>query len=132
MFNKVLIANRGAIATRIIRTLNNMGIGSVAVYAESDAKSLHVKRADEAFSLGEGGASDTYLDMEKILRIAKQSGVQAIHPGYGFLSENASFVRRCEEEGVAFIGPTAEQMIEFGLKHRARELAEKAKVPLSP
>ena len=132
MFNKVLIANRGAIATRIIRTLNNMGIGSVAVYAESDAKSLHVKRADEAFSLGEGGASDTYLDMEKILRIAKQSGVQAIHPGYGFLSENASFVRRCEEEGIAFIGPTAEQMIEFGLKHRARELAEKAKVPLSP
>ncbi|QUX91564.1 urea carboxylase [Marinomonas sp. A3A] len=132
MFNKVLIANRGAIATRIIRTLNTMKIGSVAVYAESDAKSLHVKRADEAFSLGEGGASDTYLDMEKILRIAKQSGAQAIHPGYGFLSENATFVRRCEEEGIAFIGPTAEQMVEFGLKHRARELAQKANVPLSP
>jgi urea carboxylase len=132
MFNKVLIANRGAIATRIIRTLNKMQIGSVAVYAESDAKSLHVKRADEAFSLGEGGASDTYLDMEKILRIAKQSGAQAIHPGYGFLSENASFVRRCEEEGIAFIGPTAEQMMAFGLKHSARELAQKANVPLSP
>lgn len=132
MFNKVLIANRGAIATRIIRTLNTMQIGSVAVYAESDAKSLHVKRADEAFSLGEGGASDTYLDMEKILRIAKQSGAQAIHPGYGFLSENATFVRRCEEEGIAFIGPTAEQMVEFGLKHRARELAQKANMPLSP
>ncbi|WP_111639466.1 urea carboxylase [Marinomonas shanghaiensis] len=132
MFNKVLIANRGAIATRIICTLNKMQIGSVAVFAESDAKSLHVKRADEAFSLGEGGASDTYLDMEKILRIAKQSGAQAIHPGYGFLSENATFVRRCEEEGIAFIGPTAEQMVEFGLKHRARELAKKASVPLSP
>ena len=132
MFNKVLIANRGAIATRIIRTLNNMHISSVAVYAESDAKSLHVKRADEAFSLGEGNASDTYLDMEKILRVAKQSGAQAIHPGYGFLSENATFVRRCEEEGIAFIGPTAEQMVEFGLKHRARELAQKANVPLSP
>jgi len=132
MFNKVLIANRGAIATRIIRTLNTMQIGSVAVYAESDAKSLHVKRADEAYSLGEGSASDTYLDMDKILNIAKQSGAQAIHPGYGFLSENAAFVRRCEEEGIAFIGPTAEQMIEFGLKHRARELAEKANVPLSP
>ncbi|SBS35001.1 Acetyl-/propionyl-coenzyme A carboxylase alpha chain [Marinomonas spartinae] len=132
MFNKVLIANRGAIATRIIRTLNTMQIGSVAVYSESDAKSLHVKRADEAYSLGEGSASDTYLDMDKILNIAKQSGAQAIHPGYGFLSENAAFVRRCEEEGIAFIGPTAEQMIEFGLKHRARELAEKANVPLSP
>ncbi|WP_428240785.1 urea carboxylase [Gynuella sp.] len=132
MFNKVLIANRGAIATRIIRTLTKMQIGSVAVYAESDAKSLHVKRADEAFSLGEGSASETYLDMEKILHIAKQSGANAIHPGYGFLSENATFVRRCEEEGIAFIGPTADQMLEFGLKHRARELAEQANVPLSP
>ena len=132
MFNKVLIANRGAIATRIIRTLNKMNIASVAVYAESDAKSLHVKRADEAFSLGEGNATETYLDMDKILNIAKQCGAQAIHPGYGFLSENATFVRRCEEEGIAFIGPTAEQMMEFGLKHRARELAEKANVPLSP
>ncbi|MCV2403420.1 urea carboxylase [Marinomonas sp. C2222] len=131
-FQKVLIANRGAIATRIIRTLKKMHIGSVAVYAESDAKSLHVKQADEAFPLGEGSASETYLDMEKILKIAKQSGANAIHPGYGFLSENATFVRRCEEEGIAFIGPTAEQMLEFGLKHRARELAEQAKVPLLP
>ncbi|MBJ7537633.1 urea carboxylase [Marinomonas transparens] len=130
MFNKVLIANRGAIATRIIRTLNKMQVGSVAVYAESDAKSLHVKRADEAFSLGEGSASETYLDMDKIFAIAKQAGADAIHPGYGFLSENSTFVRRCEEAGIAFIGPTAEQMIEFGLKHRARELAQNAKVPL--
>ncbi|WOD08380.1 biotin carboxylase N-terminal domain-containing protein [Marinomonas sp. GJ51-6] len=129
-FNKVLIANRGAIATRILRTLKKMNIASVVIYAESDANSLHVKQADEAFSLGEGGASDTYLDMEKILTIAKQTGANAIHPGYGFLSENATFVRRCEEEGIAFICPTAEQMLEFGLKHRARELAEKAQVPL--
>ncbi|MEP3351604.1 MAG: biotin carboxylase N-terminal domain-containing protein, partial [Marinomonas sp.] len=129
-FNKVLITNRGAIATRILRTLKKMNIASVVIYAESDANSLHVKQADEAFSLGEGGASDTYLDMEKILTIAKQTGANAIHPGYGFLSENATFVRRCEEEGIAFIGPTAEQMLEFGLKHRARELAEKAQVPL--
>lgn len=131
-FRKVLIANRGAIATRIIRTLKKMNIASVVIYAESDAKSLHVKYADEAFPLGEGGASDTYLDMEKILAIAKQSGAEAIHPGYGFLSENAIFVRRCEEEGIAFIGPTDEQMLAFGLKHRARELAEKANVPLLP
>lgn len=130
MFQKVLIANRGAIATRIIRTLNTMGVGSVSVYAESDAKSLHVKLADESFSLGEGSASDTYLNIEKLFAIAKDVGADAIHPGYGFLSENANFVQRCEEEGIAFIGPTAQQMIDFGLKHRARELAEKAQVPL--
>ena len=130
MFQKVLIANRGAIATRIIRTLNIMGIGSVVVYAESDANSLHVKHADEAFSLGEGSASETYLDMDKLFAIAKKTGAEAIHPGYGFLSENATFVRRCEEEGIVFIGPTIDQIVEFGLKHRARVLAEKAKVPL--
>lgn len=132
MFSKVLIANRGAIATRIIRTLNKLSIGSVAVYAESDADSLHVRNADEAYSLGEGPAAETYLDANKIIDIAKEVGAQAIHPGYGFLSENADFVRRCEQEGIAFIGPTPEQMEVFGLKHKARELAEKAGVPLSP
>ena len=126
MFNKVLIANRGAIATRIIRTLRHMGIGSVAVYAECDAESLHVRLADEAFCLGDGAAADTYLKVDKLLAIAAESGAQAIHPGYGFLSENADFVRRCEAAGIAFIGPTPEQMVEFGLKHRARELAEQA------
>ncbi|MDZ7924441.1 MAG: urea carboxylase [Marinagarivorans sp.] len=132
MQTTVLIANRGAIATRIIRTLKAMNITAVAVYAESDADSLHVKNADIAISLGEGAAADTYLNVDKILAIAKQTGAQAIHPGYGFLSENANFVRRCEAEGIAFVGPTAEQMLAFGLKHRARDLAEKANVPLLP
>lgn len=132
MFTKVLIANRGAIATRIIRTLKKMGIQSVAVYAEADARSLHVRHADEAYSLGEGGAADTYLDSQKILAIAKRCGAGAIHPGYGFLSENADFVRACEASGLAFIGPTVEQMQAFGLKHRAREIAEQVGVPLPP
>lgn len=132
MFNTILIANRGAIATRIIRTLKCMNIQSVAIYAESDAKSLHVKSADKAYSLGHGNARETYLDVDKIISIAKASGAQAIHPGYGFLSENADFVRRCDAEGIVFIGPTDEQMLSFGLKHRARLLAEQAKVPLLP
>ncbi|MDO3386728.1 urea carboxylase [Gilvimarinus sp. SDUM040013] len=132
MFNKVLIANRGAIATRIIRTLRRMGVQSVAVYAEADAGSLHVRQADEAYSLGEGAAADTYLDQTKILNIARQTGAQAIHPGYGFLSENASFVDRCEAAGIAFVGPTPEQMNIFGLKHTARDIAEQNKVPLVP
>ncbi|MEZ5593908.1 MAG: urea carboxylase [Gammaproteobacteria bacterium] len=132
MFDKVLIANRGAIATRIIRSLQRLGIGSVAVYAECDADSLHVRHADEAFSLGAGGAAETYLDSDKLLQIAAQCGAAAIHPGYGFLSENADFVRRCEAAGLVFIGPTAEQMETFGLKHQARELALQAGVPLLP
>lgn len=131
-FSKVLIANRGAIAVRIIRTLKKLNIQSVAVYAQSDADSLHVRDADEAYCLGDGAAKETYLDIEKILDIAEQSGAQAIHPGYGFLSENPEFVQRCEQQGIAFIGPTAEQMLAFGLKHKARELAIAANVPLSP
>ncbi|MFO1388898.1 urea carboxylase [Cellvibrio sp.] len=132
MFTKVLIANRGAIATRIIRTLKKLNIKSVAVYAESDADSLHVRLADESFSLGEGAAAQTYLDRKKIIAIAQQTGAQAIHPGYGFLSENSGFVAECEAAGLIFIGPTAEQMITFGLKHKARELAQAAQVPLCP
>ncbi|MGB1222128.1 MAG: biotin carboxylase N-terminal domain-containing protein, partial [Alcanivoracaceae bacterium] len=132
MFEKVLIANRGAIAVRIIRTLRHMGIRSVAVYAHSDADSLHVRLADESWCLGDGGAAQTYLDIDRILTIARESGAGAIHPGYGFLSENAGFVTRCEDAGIAFIGPTAEQMRSFGLKHRARELAVASNVPLSP
>jgi urea carboxylase len=132
MFSKVMIANRGAIATRIIRTLQQLNIPSLAVYAESDADSLHVRNADQAFSLGDGVAAETYLDMDKIIAIAKANGVDAIHPGYGFLSENAAFVRRCEAEGIAFIGPTPEQMELFGLKHKARALAQQADVPLTP
>ncbi len=130
MFNKVLIANRGAIAVRIIRTLKRLNIASVAVYAEVDAESLHVVLADEAVPLGNGGAATTYLDAQKIIEIAKATGAEAIHPGYGFLSENAEFVERCNDEGLKFIGPTAHQIREFGLKHRARELAHAAGVPM--
>lgn len=132
MFDTVLIANRGAIATRILRTLRAMGIRSVAVYHEADAESLHVRHADHAICLGGGSAADTYLNIDKILAAARESGAAAIHPGYGFLSENTAFVARCEAAGLAFIGPTSEQIELFGLKHRAREVAESAGVPLVP
>nr|WP_321240520.1 urea carboxylase [uncultured Tolumonas sp.] len=132
MFSKVLIANRGAIACRIIRTLKAMGVTAVAVYSEADADSRHVLDADEAWSLGEGAAAQTYLDQNKLIAIAKQTGAQAIHPGYGFLSENPDFARLCVDEGLVFLGPTPEQMVVFGLKHKARALAEAAHVPLLP
>lgn len=132
MFNKVLIANRGAIATRVIRTLKKLGITSVAVYSEADAQSLHVTQADEAYSLGQGAATDTYLNQNKVIAIAKQAGAQAIHPGYGFLSENPDFVELCEQNGLVFLGPTPEQMNVFGLKHSARDIAQKSGVPLLP
>ncbi|PZD97151.1 urea carboxylase [Paenibacillus sambharensis] len=132
MFTKVLIANRGAIAVRIERTLRQMGIASVAVYTKADQDSLHVDLADEAVLIGEGPAKESYLNEELILRIARERGVEAIHPGYGFLSENADFARACQASGIAFIGPTPEQMEAFGLKHSARELALRAQVPLLP
>jgi len=132
MFTKVLIANRGAIATRIIRTLKQMGCQAVSVYNEADVDSLHVQHADESYSLGEGRAADTYLNQDKIFEIIKKSGVQAVHPGYGFLSENPAFVKRCEENNIAFIGPTTGPMESFGLKHTARDLAEQNQIPLLP
>lgn len=132
MFNKVLIANRGVIACRVIRTLKKLGIASVAVYSEADQDSLHVTLADEAFCIGAAPAQQSYLNIEKILEIAKQTGAEAIHPGYGFLSENAEFCDLCENQGIAFIGPTSSQMLDFGLKHTARELAIKSQVPLLP
>ena len=132
MFNTVMIANRGAIATRIIRTLKKLGISSLAVYHQADKDSLHVQQADMAVCLGEGSVSDTYLNIEKILSIAKQYNADAIHPGYGFLSENTQFVSQCEANDITFIGPTTEQMDLFGLKHQAREAAESAGVPLVP
>lgn len=132
MFSKVLIANRGAIATRIERTLKKMGIQSVAVYSKADMDSLHVENADEAVLLGEGNAKETYLDVDKIIDAAIKTGAQAVHPGYGFLSENTDFAKRCEKNGIKFIGPTTEQIEVFGLKHKARELAKNADVPLLP
>ncbi len=132
MFNKVLIANRGAIAVRIERTLRKMGIASVAVFTKADQDSLHVDLADEAILIGEGAAKDSYLNADLILETAMNTGADAIHPGYGFLSENADFARACQEKGIKFIGPTPEQMEWFGLKHSAREIAVKADVPLLP
>lgn len=132
MFKKVLIANRGAIAVRIERTLKAMGITSVAVYTKADQDSLHVENADEKVYLGEGTAKETYLNIKKILQAALDTKAEAIHPGYGFLSENAEFARECEKCGIKFIGPTAEQITLFGLKHSAREIAFRAKVPLLP
>ncbi|PKM24736.1 MAG: urea carboxylase [Gammaproteobacteria bacterium HGW-Gammaproteobacteria-13] len=130
MFTKLLIANRGAIACRILRTLRALDVQGVAVYSEADAASLHIQQADEAHSLGEGPAANTYLVVEKILAVAKQSGATAIHPGYGFLSENAAFAEACEAAGIAFVGPTPEQLRVFGLKHTARALAKQHGVPM--
>lgn len=130
MFDKVLIANRGAIAVRIERTLKKMGIASVGVYSEADKDSLHVINADETVYLGDGSAKETYLDVKKILDAALKTGAKAVHPGYGFLSENTEFASECEKNGIKFIGPTSEQIKLFGLKHSARALAEKAGVPL--
>lgn len=132
MFNKVLIANRGAIACRIIRTLKKMGVRSVAVYSEADAQSRHVREADEAYCVGPAPAAQSYLRGERILEIALECGAQAIHPGYGFLSENPGFAQACELAGIVFIGPSADQMRAFGLKHTARALAEAHAVPLLP
>jgi len=130
--DKVLIANRGAIACRIMRTLVAMGKQSVAIYAEDDIDSQHIDLADEAYSLGDGLVAETYLNQQKILNIAMASGAKAIHPGYGFLSENAGFEQRCEELGIAFLGPTGNQINVFGLKHSARKLALENSVPMLP
>ncbi|MFT3730989.1 MAG: urea carboxylase [Hyphomicrobium sp.] len=132
MFRKVLIANRGAIACRIIRTLDRMGIQSVAVYSEADRHSMHVMQAGEAVAIGPSPAAESYLKYDAILEAAKKTGAEAIHPGYGFLSENPDFAEACEKAGIAFIGPKPQHMRAFGLKHKARELAEAANVPLAP
>lgn len=132
MFKKILIANRGEIACRIIRTLDRMGIGSVAVYAEADINSRHVALAGEAVCLGPANVAESYLRADKILEAARATGAEAIHPGYGFLSENPGFAEACAGAGIVFIGPTPDQMRAFGLKHSARELAERAGVPLAP
>ncbi len=132
MFNKVLIANRGAIATRIIRTLKKMNIQSVVLASDADRASLHVQHADEVIFLPGNVATETYLNVPLILEEAIKRGVEAVHPGYGFLSENTSFAESCEAAGIRFIGPEPQHIRDFGLKHIARDLAIEAKVPLLP
>ncbi len=132
MKGKVLVANRGAIACRVLRTLRKLGYRSVAVFSEADRHSRHVREADEAVCVGAAPARDSYLQADRILEVAKQTAATAIHPGYGFLSENAGFADACAAAGVVFLGPTGDQMRAFGLKHEARRLAEVAGVAVPP
>lgn len=129
---RILVANRGAIACRILRTLQQMQLPAVAVYSEADHGSLHVGMAETAICLGPAPAAESYLDIDKVLQACRGTGATAVHPGYGFLSENTEFARRLEEAGITFIGPTPEQIISFGLKHEAKALAKAAGVPLLP
>jgi acetyl-CoA carboxylase, biotin carboxylase subunit len=132
MFKKILIANRGEIAVRVIRACRELGISTVAVYSEVDRASLHVRKADEAYAIGPATASESYLRADKILDVAKRSGAEAIHPGYGFMSENAKFAQACADAGIKFIGPTPQSMEMMGSKTRARRHMEKANIPFVP
>jgi urea carboxylase len=132
VFKKILVANRGAIACRVFRTLERMDIGTIAVYSEADRHSRHVLMAGEAVCIGPAPVAESYLDIEAIIAACKQTGAEAVHPGYGFLSENAGFAERLAAEGIRFIGPTPEHMRQFGLKHTAREAALACSVPLLP
>jgi acetyl-CoA carboxylase, biotin carboxylase subunit len=132
MFKKILIANRGEIAVRVIRACGELGITSVAVYSEIDRAAVHVLKADQAYPVGPAPAAESYLDIERILAAAREAGADAIHPGYGFLSENAEFARACVKAGVKFIGPPADAIEAMGSKTRARQQMEKAGVPFVP
>ncbi len=132
MFKKILIANRGEIACRIIRTCRKLGIQTVAVYSEADRDALHVRLADEAYLLGEAPPSQSYLNIARVLEVARESGAEAVHPGYGFLSECSAFARACEDAGICFIGPSPDVMEKMGDKLGARKLARKAGLPVMP
>ncbi len=132
MFSKILIANRGEIAVRVIRACQAMGLRTVAVYSEADADAMHVKLADEAYPIGPAPVAQSYLKVDAILEAAKQSGAEAIHPGYGLLSENAGFARACAEAGLTFIGPKPEVIAQMGVKTEARALMKAAGVPVVP
>src|SRR3981189_1513163 len=132
MFKKILIANRGEIAVRVIRACRELGIATVAVYSDADRAALHVRKADEAYHIGASPAAESYLRVDKILDVARRVGAEAIHPGYGFLSENARFAQACADAGLKFIGPTPASTEMMGSKTRGRQEMEKAGVPLVP
>ena len=132
VFRKILVANRGEIAVRLIRAMREMGIGSVAVFSEVDRRGLHVQMADEALCIGPGASSESYLNIERILEAGRQSGAEAIHPGYGFLSENAHFAKACDEAGIKFIGPRWQAIEQMGSKTAARRLAMEVGAPVVP
>ena len=132
MFDKVLVANRGEIAVRVMRTLEEMGIETVGIYSDADRQSLHVRKADEAYCVGPAPSSESYLNIERVLEVAEESGADAIHPGYGFLSENPEFSRACDEEGIPFLGPQPHSISAMGEKTGARTMMEEAGVPVVP